>query len=117
MQCSGFGQTCIIDMAGAPHPVFSVSNNGALTVNNIRIINGATTGNGAAVQVRRGGAGRLLRLLEGEGFLSLGHPKCLPPSCPPACCLPADNCGKKDCVQQLRLHRQHGGRRRGRQAL
>ncbi len=51
LQCDGYGRTCIIDMQGAPNPVFKTQPNSILHVDNVRIINGATLGDGAAVQV------------------------------------------------------------------
>jgi hypothetical protein len=50
-QCKGFGSKCIVDLNGAPNPLFLVGMNAILSVSNVRVINGATMGNGAAMQI------------------------------------------------------------------
>jgi hypothetical protein len=49
--CAGFGLTCIIDMNGCKYPLFNVQPNAILLVKNVRIVNAATLGDGAAVQI------------------------------------------------------------------
>ncbi|GAB4813434.1 hypothetical protein N2152v2_000480 [Parachlorella kessleri] len=50
-QCQGFGATCIIDMEGAPNPLLLAGPGSILRASGVRIINGGTTGDGAAVQL------------------------------------------------------------------
>ncbi|KAI3424151.1 hypothetical protein D9Q98_009511 [Chlorella vulgaris] len=50
-QCAGFGSKCIIDMNGAPNPLFLIQQNALFSASNVRVLNGATMGNGGAVQV------------------------------------------------------------------
>lgn len=50
-QCQGFGSKCLVDLNGAPNPLFVITNNAVFSANNLRVLNGATMGNGAAVQI------------------------------------------------------------------
>lgn len=49
--CEGYGQTCIIDMAGSRFPLLNVQSGAIIKAYNVRIMNGATMGDGAAVQL------------------------------------------------------------------
>lgn len=50
-KCDGYGETCIIDLAGSRFPLFDVRPGGILKAYNIRIVNGATMENGGAVRL------------------------------------------------------------------
>ncbi|KAL4442679.1 hypothetical protein ABPG77_006673 [Micractinium sp. CCAP 211/92] len=50
-QCQGFGSKCLIDLNGAPNPLFIITTNAIFSANNLRVLNGANVGAGAAVQI------------------------------------------------------------------
>lgn len=50
-KCEGFGQTCIIDMAGSKFPLFIAQPSSILLVNNLRVINAATMNDGGVGQI------------------------------------------------------------------
>ncbi|PSC74203.1 root cap family [Micractinium conductrix] len=49
--CKGFGTKCLIDLNGAPFPLFFITTNAVFSASNLRILNGATVGWGAAVNI------------------------------------------------------------------
>ncbi|KAL4424301.1 hypothetical protein ABPG75_001602 [Micractinium tetrahymenae] len=50
-QCQGFGNKCLVDLNGAPNPLFIITTNAIFSASNVRILNGANVGDGAAVQI------------------------------------------------------------------
>ena len=50
-KCTGYGETCIIDLSGSRFPLLDVRPGAFIKVSNVRIINGATMENGGAVRL------------------------------------------------------------------
>ena len=50
-KCAGYKGVCIIDMKGSQNPIFNVQKSAILHLNNLRILNAATMGDGGVIQL------------------------------------------------------------------